>query len=366
MFNSLKTIIQTYLTIFFKLKKLTFKLILVIYCVFNCVQTHAGSECSNTRLDQHNGPLANIPIYDQDSFGSCYAYVAAQLIDAFRVSHKLPNPKSLTSPVKLTTDTMDSNAEQGGGYIEKAIENAKYYGSCNKKVTDQLLSKLNEKEFYAQTLSHYRHYLKEQERQSMFKKLTNTILGNDFSALQSIRCNLQNTGLSKNLLPSLADLDKIIKESYKWENIYLKNLISNICKNDTLDLSNLPNPISEYITHKPWDAQERANQTQIVLNRLLTEKNAQPVGITFCGITLTNPLYNGHPYNTDECKRHAAIIVGSKKTSDGSCMYLMRNAFGTGCELPRRFGLECEDGTGQIWLKGDRIGKATLGLTILK
>lgn len=330
--------------------------------------------CSTIRLDEKGGSLSRVPIYDQDNFGSCYAYTAAQMIDAYRFSHNMPSPNHLTSPLKISTEgaLADHNyytEDKGGGHVDKAIDFAKLSGSCNKKITDLLLSKRSENKFYDNAIKQFRKYLKEKKERSTLRSMIDYMLRNESPALKQIQCDLKFSGLPSNLIPNLVDLEKIIKGSYNWDTFYLNNLINKICEKDSIDISTLPKPITKDFYQISWEPEERSLRTQNVIEGLLNTKNPQPIGLSFCGSALANKNYTGVSFeyrDNDFCKPHAALIIGRKKSSSGNCMYLIRNSFGTGCELAKKAGIDCEEGTGQIWVDSARIGRATIGLSVFK
>jgi hypothetical protein len=309
------------------------------------------ANCVNIRLDQENGPLAHLPIYDQDNFGSCYAYTAAQLIDAYRYSHGFSENKILTSPLKITADssTLLSYSENGGGKINDSLLEAKQQGSCNKDITDQLLSGRTEKQFFKKAsrdltkyddeqLEYSNELKKQKDSLSFIKKLQiafgiKTLPSRPISnVIKKIQCDLQASNLPRNIIPNFNDLEEIIRHASSWDAYYIRDLINKVCEKNLINLSELPNPTQiQFGIDSKMSLEERSKAVSSTINKLFIEKNPQPIGISFCSKTLFDQNYYGaNRYEilsgSENCGNHGALIIGSKLLKSGKCKYLIRNS----------------------------------------
>ncbi len=89
------------------------------------------------RLDQPGGPLEPIPVLDQDNVNLCYAFVASQLVDAYRFSHGDSNDQHLTSPLAAAVFASADDPEMTDidyGLVTETIEAIRRYGSYNYNV----------------------------------------------------------------------------------------------------------------------------------------------------------------------------------------------------------------------------------------
>ncbi len=123
------------------------KFILIIFvCFISLVQTQAkdapdSESCPSVDLNAGaNSPFKQIPIYDQDGVGLCYAYAAAQMVDYYRIKNG-DKGYGLTSPLytswatyyKSRTILKSDSLNTGGGYAESAVHAIKKSGSVASK-----------------------------------------------------------------------------------------------------------------------------------------------------------------------------------------------------------------------------------------
>jgi hypothetical protein len=72
---------------------------------------------------------------------------------------------------------------------------------------------------------------------------------------------------------------------------------------------------------------------------LLSKKNAQPLGVSYCSNILTSNYANelnrrkGKVFIGPGCHLHSSLIVGQRKRKN-KCQYLIRNTWGDRCRYP--------------------------------
>lgn len=87
-----------------------------------------------------------------------------------------------------------------------------------------------------------------------------------------------------------------------------------------------------------------------------------PVGIYYCSALLGNSAYRSPatPITKDpQCQPHASLIVGTAIDSKGSCAYVVRNSWGTGCSFYDK-KYDCKDG--HIYIPKEKLLKQTYRL----
>ncbi len=117
-----------------------------------------ASPCEPMRLDQPGGPLEHIPVLDQDGSNMCYAFVASQLVDAYRFSHGDSNDQHLTSPLAAAVFAAADDPEQTDievGLSKETIEAITRYGSCNYNVVFGKRGKDALKEYFQQLRKYF-------------------------------------------------------------------------------------------------------------------------------------------------------------------------------------------------------------------
>lgn len=86
---------------------------------------------------------------------------------------------------------------------------------------------------------------------------------------------------------------------------------------------------------------------------------ANPISLNYNAYFL---IKNSSP---KDIANHYSSIVGRRLSSNNTCQYLIRNSWGTNCNLyPEPYNRQCEEGN--IWVDEDILGKAIIGVQFLR
>lgn len=100
--------------------KLSLFLFIAVFFVFSDVY---GQECAEIRLDLAANSLALVPRSDQGTSNLCYAYAAAQLVDAYRASqNRLDQALAAEELAQKTMAAYPDRDGVYGGWIQDALK----------------------------------------------------------------------------------------------------------------------------------------------------------------------------------------------------------------------------------------------------
>ncbi|WP_374076491.1 hypothetical protein [Bdellovibrio bacteriovorus] len=108
------------------------KLFIAVLLTFSLLSSLAfADDCAEIRLDQTL--MAHVPTADQGSTNLCYAYSAAQLIDAYHDSQTrglLPRTSALALAARTILLTPNSASGLYGGWVQDSLRLARNEGTC--------------------------------------------------------------------------------------------------------------------------------------------------------------------------------------------------------------------------------------------
>jgi hypothetical protein len=211
---------------------------------------------------------------------------------------------------------------------------------------------------------------------------------------KQLYCTLSNASVPLDLIPGqlVGNTDSVIKSMFTdltqhqgTKINFLNRFFGTACSGKkfaiTPTLPKIESVDFSAINHKHNDA-----QITDLINRQLTQ-GGMPAAIDYCASVLeghfgglaSQPTQvrdsTGHLSDTDclglpkssgrpgEDEAHASLVIGRKRAPSGSCMYLVRNSWGVGCE---RFidspGIQCEEGTGDLWIDQAKLASSVFGV----
>ncbi len=114
------------------------------------VAASARQTLQTVRLDDRGYSMENVPVTNQKGIPLCYAFSAAQMVDAYRFTYdKSAHFNHLTSPlmaaVGASWDTGFNYFEtlNYGGFLCEAVDSIVKYGSCSQKLTESLFNSIH-------------------------------------------------------------------------------------------------------------------------------------------------------------------------------------------------------------------------------
>jgi hypothetical protein len=299
------------------------KVLYLFLCAFPLIAF--SSECPEVRLDKTS--LKNVPMLDQDGSGLCWAYTASTLIDAYRFSHG-DTSSFVSSPIAIASQAVNGHNDNGFGYVSSAISAVNGPGG---KLCDhfQISKKFRSTDFF---------------------------LGQDF---------WPSKGLDENefhCLPLAALLnfkDQVMVASL--QNLSLRSIrkdIESLCSKEFELKVSLPAPKTLLVSKLPDKKAVGAH-----LKSLLSKKSPQPIAIAYCEDVLRDKsvksVVNGI---RRDCKnKHLSSVVGSRKSAQGGCEFLVRNSYGKSC---KPYAWECTKG--QVWVPESALTSNIEGMTWLE
>lgn len=338
------------------------------------IDYNSKSHCVEYNLKAPGGSMEKVPVRDQTNIGSCYAYAASGIVDAWRFSHDDKDYGFSTSPhaiavaskafltpeeFKTVGDLEEDDALIEGGFIEQALLATKALGACNyKKFGDRFgLYNGTSKAFIKDLESFYIIYNDVAKFKAAKEKKP---MLTEQQITEQLNCKLQSGGISSTL--NSKEVTEILATNSL--NDYLKSLLDKVCK-DSMKKVNIPEAIAA--TGKGLPKDERMGKLSNFVEAMLKAGNKQPVGITYCSSVLTAP--NSTKINditgaieSETCGAHASLIIGRRLTGAGQCQFLVRNSWGQNYHYPA--GITTDE-DGDIWLDEEDLLRNTWAVTSL-
>jgi hypothetical protein len=267
-------------------------------------------------------PFRNIPVYDQDGSGTCFAHAATQLVDYWRFKNGV-NRTDRINPLYAAWQTKYRYQKEGdtrGGNGYKVIRNLKKSGYCKADKVNSCLA--NAKKLGGNIsdaeLIHYLEVLYESYDEHS-EKSPLSLKENAKKVIQAVEKDPWVGG------SRCKNLSNKIMESYISLAVTTSNMVLDGAFKDCKplqSLSNIPDP-------KVYSFGTYASKKQKIDQSLASNL---PVTISMCSSMFDNtknrPLSaSNKPSNYKACKAHEVLITGRKLIGQ-SCKYLLRNSWG--------------------------------------
>lgn len=341
------------------------------------------ANCAEVNLQtQQNSPLNEIPVYNQDGLGSCYAYAASQLIDyaRFKIAKRTTGGTNPIWLALLYAESEGNKSLETGGPAE-AIDIAKSKGVCKERVVAAALAKYKNN-----------NKITDAELANFIETLNEVWSVKNKETIQDIYKNAQNSCRAKgrvdgSLLPEVIEIFK--RDDGKIDKVIPRILMDELLKSCSGgNLYNLEiGEVKESCGH--CTDSEIQNKISSIL------KDKSPVAISYCSAVLKDKNYRGIDDSRNDnlrinyrsyriideedrpkkngqvvkgCGKHASLIVGSRSVG-GKCQYLLRNSWGSTsykdhpsclCETSKGKYEECKHGDGKpnkvgCWIDSDAL-----------
>lgn len=349
--------------------------------------------CTTIRLDLDPQVLGKVPAQSQGRTMGCYAFAAAQLIDAARISAG-ESAEFLTSPIPLAITSGDLIGGSGGTVFD-SIESARKRGICSQKAVSEFIGSVKAEEFIEQMNSIYNESIGSTAKQKLFfesnnkskMKFKGAIVNDEFAEAwsrpvsnimkQEIKLEEKYTELQKKASEKYCQYTRgvgvtalpvaEVLQSLRWGRTnFVKDTVESVCG------PLLKPKIPESTLHHFWNEKNdtppddvyRAQSTKKVISKALQSK--KPIAVQFCQEVVTDPMHIGRytgespPLFTCEKKgNHAAVVVGRQfNKKNKRCELLVRDSY---CENYKRPPHMTEDfcKNGQYWISENDLAYNT-------
>lgn len=362
-----------------------------------------SSPCTNIDLTNAGGSMERLYPMNQQSSDLCYAYVTAQMIDAYRSSLgiDISSETSRTSPVLLAVEnTLSQRHEQerrlrdprfgavDGGRVIDTFDTFRRNGSCSMAVDSRLTSNSGKPEgdvhpfdllmaeielqqvlpdnseiyqnngvisFCAQYQSLMRE-VSEQVNPKIISQITEQLLTSAYITDEFCR-GPNRISLPRGQMPELVTVSHVpdllgpgSRVRGQNPNFYQQNL-------DSLDqgiCSGQPVAIS-YCSQMAVDPRYRMMTEFGQTVRDLTEGGGASTGTAPRGIPSGPPPHQCGVDSPDGTGgKHVSLIVGRRVNSNGGVEYRLRNTWGRYCQ-ERNLRLPNCEANGDHWITADQI-----------
>jgi len=280
--------------------------------------SESQGSCETRDLNE-GGPFKNMPIYDQDGTGLCYAYAASQLI-----SYELRNDNSGTtldpSPLALSAEASGTfNQSLDGGKLRLMIKSANDYGIRKYSCVKELASKFGDTEA---VYSHVVHKIAEMHKGFLW-----------FTDKPSREMVLERLNEDPFISGSFCNIAQVYDDLVSRNQLF--DTAPEILKKLVGPCPLIPVKEFEYNQTISGNDDNMTNQIDEALDQF------RPAGIAFCSRIFQLPGHYPPPNNSPSivprstsvdikpCESHAAVVTAKRMSSYGECEYLIRNSWGS-------------------------------------
>ncbi len=336
-------------------------------------------DCSPVRLDRNGGPLEQVPEPVQYAISICHAFAAAQLMDAYRVSHGGLGPSGqLTSAldVAIGVDLARGRGTVEMGRVCDAVNALKRRGSCDARPFEGS---------FARTFGDYPTDVEtEREHRAVLGDLLE-IRGEHAAAAIRRDEAAKEESLSK-LIIRLYELDpkgaftptelRDVQRALgaRGRTAFLDRAVNFACQDPRARVAvpQVACAFNGYVAG-PGDplgtpagklVREHGPQgwVKYINARLGRKGDVQPIAVGMCyNMIRFDPKYQGvsfgpgGPELKKGCLVHFPLVIGRRKTGD-RCEFLLRNFRGTKCNWPYAKPWECEP-DGGLWVDASALAR---------
>lgn len=332
-------------------------------------------------IDLRKSTLQGIPTYDQGRTSTCYAQVAAIMIDALRKKRNHPVPP-LSSPLALALEYSQNLAEsnrrksphhfiENGGSISDAINSCTVRGTCRLDSIPQSKRNISS----SQLLEIYRLIAQIYEKNTFRKieqwnrQFQTTVLKKPQEQVESdyviekrtkiletmeayLHCNCDRTPEKILYIQKVIDeMKQITHAQLMKELVHSKNEIEFLQKTYFKSCESQRTPVLS-----PLPKSSAVFRTQFYPVQKMTafiedqlQKKQLPVGLTVCSdFFKKGKAAQTHfkKFDPTQCNGHGVAIIGSR-SAHGQCQFLLRNSWGTDCSYHSDW--PC-DSRGDLWV----------------
>jgi|GEM_PF-2143993 len=335
-------------------------------------------QASELRLDGPGGSMHGLPVYSQIG-ATCYAYAAANAIDAWRNSQGPLPPEERTNPFELAVGNGQLAHGQirledtvSGGGLCPVVRYARLEGVCTQRVLPLQISRGPE--------TSEAELIEADAEDAWVEKLGSVIRGINgiHKKYRALSCaersgeagdelvsrlteRLESYGLPSGRFPESQELKRALRKS--TQRFQRAVLTDPFCDGLRTPLE-LPGKCYQEAT-----VLESPARIISKIDKRLVDARSQPVGIAYCSKLLRKGIsYRGFSHrlwdfdfvDTDACGGHVSLITGKRiRAETGKLEFLIHNSWGDGC---KRYSPDWECRKGKIWVDAGTLAENTYGL----
>lgn len=336
--------------------------------------------CENTNLYESNKSFASIPISDQDSTGTCYAFVATTLFDTERFENGVSTSKR-THPLFSAFAYVDSQFFfsvdlLSSGFTHSALRAVNKRKLCYESDGSKLISQykglnnLSDADFMYILEKTYNYFTEESiSRREKYGQKEKDFLGCEASVTNTEQEILNNILNGLNIVPESIVPAVVMKKIFK-------ECLDKSTSTALLDINKLVDKGCKNCRDRDFE--------KYFLKQL---KRNKPIGVGYCANVLNDPnakmveiksVFGYFPRRVakEDCYGHESIIAGSRKKGN-KCQFLIRNSWGDWksskwrdclCETSKGVYQACKYGDSKInsvgcWVDSEALTKNTLDST---
>jgi hypothetical protein len=287
-----------------------------------------AGDCTTSDLnDFPSAPMRNIPVYDQDGTGTCYAHSAAQLVSHWNLKNGYDSSDIINPVYAAYVDhfLVKRSGTLDYGTCAEVINSLRSKGYCKNTKVESCLADFK-KLGNGMTDAQLVHYL-----EVLYKSYESQFKKNPLALKENAAIATNATVKDAWLKNQCGGLNEHYNKNYMGMSIYTATtFLSELFKEckPIRSLSKIPAP-------KTVHSRGMLAVSSILLkNEIDSKLNAKnPVSISMCAGVFHNKSYRGlssftsQVVNESTCGRHAVLVTGRKKIGE-SCHYLVRNSYG--------------------------------------
>lgn len=333
--------------------------------------------------------MEHVPVRDQGNLGVCYAYAAAQVFDAYRMSHGDQNSDFRASAIiaaaefsrEYFKDAADWKGVDGGSFCP-SFNQFKKNGACpdqRKTFSGIEMEQLLKKFLSTQRAISTKLTLRQRAQADWAEKVGLPVAPEIQKARQE-----QRGEASRAVLEVCEDLGPV---SFSFAS-KVQQVLTEDRENELVGLlSDRVCPPQLRRKHSPVPACHGVNRGELadfgqrkfvdtahflkLIQRKLKEPNAQPLGIDYCAEVLSRGKdfdckFVNIPMLSVAADRgnHISLVIGQRPhPKTGRCEFLVRNSWGTGCSVYSS-DWQCENGN--IWVDAEALLRNTDKISYLE
>ena len=345
--------------------------------------------------ERHCGPgllpmMDRVPMVNQRQQGTCFAHSAASMTDYVVRYQQAKNSKEYGSPLMVAIDytwgtdneTCSSSYDpMRSGHTCAAFNEAFKRGFCNKESVENAIIRYSVHQPTSGDIDakKWSNKLKKEFPEDFEKKLESLesdkilrflyMIGDlfekkEWTKLRQLQLQLKQNGdpagsftsCFQNATDAAFDPQWWLASSMGSLTLFYKTFFDGVCVREPYDFSVSCNSKFYSLPNHPTESE---------IDQAIESK--YPVGISYCSNVLGNRSYTlkksmKDGKETDDCDRHASMIVGTALDDKGRCTYVVRNSWGTSCSYYDK-DYTCKDGN--IFVPKETLLKQVYGFDTL-